>query len=317
MILQALSRGAIQLLSPGGTNGRLSIFIFHRVLPGLDPLLPSEPSAEQFDWMVRFIARSFNVLPLQEAAELLARRRLPPGAAAITFDDGYADNLAVAWPILARYRVPATFFIATAFLDGGRMWNDDIIEAVRRAPEGMLDWTSHDLGAYPISDAASRVACYEQVLARLKYFTHHRRSSLARELSRNMGTPDDSSLMLTSTQLREIRAAGAEIGAHTDTHPILESIDDRDALREMALGKEKLEAAIGESVHLFAYPNGRPVRDYSERHVQMVKKLGFRAAVSTQMGVARWNTDPFQLPRFTPWDRTEAKFALRCAANLL
>lgn len=317
MIAEAISRSAIRLLSRGGENGRLSIFIFHRVLPHPDPLLPGEPTAQQFEWMVATIARSFRVLPLGTATALLAQGWLPPCAAAVTFDDGYADNLTVAWPVLARHGVPATFFIATAFLDGGRMFNDDIIEAVRRTPEGILDWSEHDLGVHRISDAASRVACCNAVLPRLKYFEHERRASVARTLARKAGVEEASALMLTGAQLRQLRAGGAGIGAHTHTHPILELLDDAAAEREIRVGKDVLEGLLQEEVALFAYPNGQPRRDYSARHAALVRKLGFRAAVTTEMTAAKSGSDPFELPRFTPWDRTRGRFALRCVSGLM
>ena len=69
----------------------------------------------------------------------LQQGRLPPRALAITFDDGYADNRTVAAPLLERHGLPCTFFVATGFLDGGRMWNDTLIETVRRAPGQTLD----------------------------------------------------------------------------------------------------------------------------------------------------------------------------------
>ena len=80
-------------LAPGGTHARLSVFIFHRVLPKPDLLLPDEPDAVHFDRIVGFIARQFNVLSMTEAVQRLTQHNLPPAAACITFDDGYADNL--------------------------------------------------------------------------------------------------------------------------------------------------------------------------------------------------------------------------------
>jgi peptidoglycan/xylan/chitin deacetylase (PgdA/CDA1 family) len=64
---------------------------------------------------------------------------LPERAAAITFDDGYADNFTRALPLLREQGLPATFFVATGFLDGGRMWNDTISEAIRRCNEDVVD----------------------------------------------------------------------------------------------------------------------------------------------------------------------------------
>ncbi len=303
-------------LAPGGRNGKLSIFIFHRVLPVADPLLPFEPSAKQFDWMVRFIARTFNVLPLSEAARRLQVGTLPPAAATITFDDGYADNLLIAWPILKRHGVPATFFITTAFLEGGRMWNDDVIEAFRLAQAAELDLDAFRLGRHRLGDAAERVHGYETVLGRLKYFEHRRRSEIAREIAARCAVPMASELMMTHRQLRTLHSEGAEIGGHTRTHPILENLDDAAAQEEIVAGKRELEELLREAVQVFAYPNGVPDRDCSARHGEMVRQAGFAAAVTTRQACATGASDIFQLPRFTPWDRTPLRFALRSLAPL-
>lgn len=305
-----------RILSSGATSARLSIFIFHRVLPKADTMLPHEPSAEQFDWMIRFISKSFNVLPLGEAARCLKKGTLPATAAAITFDDGYADNLEVAWPILKKYNIPATFFIATAFLDGGRMWNDEVIEAVGRAPDGLFDLEEFGLGRHRLTNTASRVSCYETVLGTLKYFEHTHRSQVAREIGRLYGVPEHSKLMMTRTQLRKLHEAGAEIGGHTHTHPILACLDDETAIAEIKMGKLELESILDTTITVFAYPNGVPNRDYSARHSEMVSKLGFEAAVSTEPRFTNTSADIFQLPRFTPWDRTPNRFAARCLTQL-
>ena len=124
-------RTAARWLSPGGTRARLSILIYHRVLPEPDGLFPDVPDLKRFEQELHWISRWFHVLPLDEAAARLEAGSLPPRAAAITFDDGYADNATVALPALQRAGLSATFFIATSFLDGGRMWNDTVIESVR------------------------------------------------------------------------------------------------------------------------------------------------------------------------------------------
>jgi len=301
-----------RLLSPAGNKGQLSIFIFHRVLPKADPLLPFEPSAEQFRWMVRYFARNYNVLPLSEAARRLQAGTLPAAAAAITFDDGYADNFHIAWPILQRYTLPATFFIATAFLDGGRMWNDDIIETVRHMPAGDLDLSVFGLGAYNLTDTFSRIRCYELLLGKLKYFEHGQREDIAKQIALRAGLAATSNIMMTRTELKNIYASGAEIGAHTHTHPILEDLPDTEARVEIERGKYELESILGSPVRVFAYPNGAPKRDWSARHATMVKEMGFEAAVTTEQKLAcAASAEIYQLPRFTPWDRTPLRFAAR------
>src|SRR5579871_1777403 len=119
-------RALLNLFSPGGRNGRLSILIYHRVIPCPDPLFPDESHSENFDRHVEQLVSCFNVIPLFEAIQGLNRGKLPSRAACVTFDDGYADNAEIALPILQKYGIHATFFVASHFLDGGRMWNDTV-----------------------------------------------------------------------------------------------------------------------------------------------------------------------------------------------
>jgi 2-methylisocitrate lyase-like PEP mutase family enzyme len=72
---------------------------------------------------------------------------------------------------------------------------------------------------------------------------------------------------------------------------------------------------LGRRIDLFAYPNGRPGRDYAPEHAKLVRELGFKAAVSTSWGAARSGHDLYQLPRFTPWDKTPLRFVLRLFRN--
>ena len=304
-------------LSPAGPGGRLSIFIFHRVLEQADPLLPGEPDAERFDRIVGFIAKHFQVLPLSAAAARLADGRLPAAAACITFDDGYTDNLTVAAPILRRHGVAATFFVASGFIDGGRMWNDTVIEAVRTAPAGELDLRDLGLGGYAIGDTASRVEAYGDILRRLKYLDLGARSERSDEIARRVGLSGQCDLMMTSRQVVELRDLGMEIGAHTLHHPILSKVDAATAAAEIGGGRDQLAGWLGRPPEVFAYPNGVPNVDYTERDVELVRRAGFQCAVSTARGAASRSTDRWQLPRFTPWDHTMPRFALRCADTLL
>lgn len=303
-------------LSPRGVDGKLLIFMFHRVLERPDPLRPDEPDAELFERMVRFIGSYFRVLPLPDAAGALASGRLPSASACITFDDGYADNLTVAAPILQRHGATATVFVSTAFTSGARMWNDSVIEAVRAMPAGEVDWREFGLGVATVSDDRSRRELIGLVLRSLKYRDHAERSAIADEMALRARAPAGAGPMLTREQLREWRSLGFDVGGHTVSHPILSRLGDADAATEIAAGREQLMHLLGDAPAAFAYPNGAPGRDYRARDVALVRRAGFSCAVTTALGAGRRSTDPYQLPRMLPWDRSMWLFGLRCARTL-
>ncbi len=289
------------LMSPAGPKGRLTALIFHRVLPEPDPLFPDEMHAQRFDEMCGWVKTWFNVLPLDQAVNQLKSGTLPTRAACITFDDGYADNFHVAMPILQRHGLTATFFIATGFLDGGRMWNDTIIETVR---------CREDLS---IEDRRAAIATH---IDAIKYRSVDDRVTITEQLARSEGATLPTDLMMTSTEVKAMRKAGMQIGAHTVSHPILARLTDEQALQEIGNSKQFLEDLLGERIGLFAYPNGKPGEDYSPQTVEVVRSLGFDAAVSTQWGTSRFGDDILQIKRFTPWDQTEFRFGLRLLRNI-
>ena len=312
----SLLRLGFSVLSPAGARGRLSVLIFHRVLPHPDPIFPGEVDAVQFDEMMAWVKGWFNVLPLDEAARSLHAGTLPARAAAITFDDGYEDNFSVALPILQRHGLTATFFIATGFLDGGRMWNDTVIESIRACPSEMLDLSVLGLGSHAIGNAGLKRSAIGAVIKQLKYLPVQQRVETTEKIAEVAQVRLPDTLMMTSGQVKAMRRAGMQIGAHTVSHPILARLPVPQARQEIAQSKTKLESLLGERIGLFAYPNGKPGTDYLPEHAQLAHELGFDAAVSTAWGAAERATDRFQIPRFTPWDRGRWGFGMRLLRNL-
>jgi peptidoglycan/xylan/chitin deacetylase (PgdA/CDA1 family) len=246
----------------------------------------------------------------------LSRGALPARALAVTFDDGYADNCTIALPILRQLGVHATFFICTAFLDGGAMFNDVVIEAVRHAKGHQLDLSGIGLGIHALDSPATRRAAIAAILQQLRYFPPVLRQERTDAIASIAGVKPPSDLMMTTDRLRTLAAAGMGIGGHTMQHPILAAIDHDSARAEIAGGRDMLEGLLRQPVKLFAYPNGKPGTDYAAAHVAMVKDLGFVAAFSTSPGAASVGSALHELPRFTPWDRTRARWGWRLARNL-
>lgn len=308
--LQSLLLRAAGTVTSGIGAGSLLVLIYHRVLPEPDPLLPGEPDAAAFAAQLDVIGRLFKVLPLAEAVRRLRAGQLPPRAVCITFDDGYANNCEVALPILKSRAVPATVFVAPGFLSGGRMFNDTVIEALRRA-SGELDLTREGFGTHALPDDAARVRAIASILPVLKYLPQTERVRRATAIAERVGAelPDD--LMMTEEQVRQLHREGIAIGAHTMTHPILANVDEATARREIIESKVRLTDMIGAPVTTFAYPNGGPARDYTARDVALAREAGFELAVSTAWGAATAAADPLQIPRIAPWDRTAVRFGMR------
>lgn len=313
------------LLSPAGAGARLNVLIFHRVLPQPDPLFPGEVDAATFDTLLGWVRDWFNVLPLDEAIARLADGSLPARAAALSFDDGYADNHDVALPLLRKHGLPCSFFVATGFIDGGRMWNDTLIEAVRRSGlatldlRGLKDASGEDLGQHALGAAVpDRRGLLHGLIQRVKYLAPAPRLACVNAIAERaeVRPPDD--LMMTGAQVRALRQAGMQIGAHTVNHPILATLDRHEAADEIARSRDTLQTLLGERVGLFAYPNGKPGTDYlPDVHPGIVRELGFDGAVSTHWAASRRGEDVFQIPRFTPWDRQRWKFGLRLVKNMM
>jgi peptidoglycan/xylan/chitin deacetylase (PgdA/CDA1 family) len=195
------------------------------------------------------------------------------------------------------------------------MWNDTVIEAVRRAKGNALKLESTVSMALNISTLETRRSAVSRILAAFKYLPFDERQKNVEALAAAVDLRLPSDLMMTSDQVLELVRNGMEIGAHTVNHPILAKIDDERGDAEIKNGKRQLESLTGSSVRLFAYPNGKPGTDYLAPHVGMVRQAGFEGAVSTSWGVATPRSDIYQLPRFTPWDKTPAKFLGRMIAN--
>lgn len=303
-------------MSPAGGSARLSVLIFHRVLLQPDDLFPGEMHARHFGHVCAWLKSWFNVLPLDEAVAHLKAGTLPERSACITFDDGYADNYQVAMPILMHYGLKATFFIATGFLDGGRMWNDTIVESVRGCLLPVLDLSSLGLGRFNLRGLHERRAAISEIIAGMKYKAVGERLVISEKISQvaNVAMPED--LMMSSQQVRAMHEAGMQIGAHTHSHPILAQLEELEAQKEIASSRKILEQILCDRVALFAYPNGKPGDDYTSQTIEIVRALGFDAAVSTQWGTSGQGDDVFQVRRFSPWDQSRLLYGARLLNNL-
>ncbi len=298
-------------------HGKLSVFLFHKVPLVTDPLMPQDVGLPLFERLLDTVLSDFNVIPLEDAVRALRRGKLPPRAACITFDDGYASWIKGVVPALHKRNLHATFYITVGQFNGRPLWHERITNAVSRCETDELRITHPAFSPLPLTSIQERTAAILHLEKSLKYLTLPARNALLLNLESLSGASAKQVPVMSLEDLRTIHSMGFGIGAHTDDHPILVYCDDTTARREIGQTREELSSLINGAVDSFAYPNGHPFADFSSRHVELVKQAGYTSAVTTQWGVATEATSPFQIPRFTPWGNKPLNIAWQLGRNLL
>ena len=275
------------------------ILAYHRVTQ-----LPSDPhqlavTPENFRAQMLYLQQNCRCVRFEED---WSAARAP--AVAVTFDDGYADNLYQALPILAAAQVPATMFICTGMLDGeGEFWSDELEQLVLGEGGRPPGFALHDReygGNWPAGTRAQRQELHDRLHRGLLGIGARRREEWLDQLRRWAGTGRAGRAAYRALRREELRMLAASpvvtIGAHGVTHTPLAVLDEAEQRQEITQSKRELEALVGREVAIFSYPFGGK-RQYDGTTRRLCREAGFRRAVTTLPGqVHRW-TDPWQLPR--------------------
>jgi peptidoglycan/xylan/chitin deacetylase (PgdA/CDA1 family) len=305
--------GAMRLTEPlnaRAADGRFQILVYHRVGNDVDPYLPGTTVAA-FERHMRYLHDHFRILSLSELLSAARRGTVPGRAVAVTFDDGYEDTYIHAYPIVRRYQIPITVYLATGFIDDGcAMWNDRVGVAIRDTLRDRLDAIPGH-GSLPLTTPVERLRALEETLGILKRRPAAERDELTAAIIRALEVPDERApRMLCWPQVEEMHAHGAEFGAHTVHHAILTAIPADEAWREIVESKQMIEERLHTPAVHFAYPNGT-VRDFDAGTKSLVRKAGFASAVSMVAGTNTAGTDMYELRRESPWEEDTALFAAR------
>lgn len=305
-----LGLGAYDLLRRVRPSRDLAILRYHAVCGPeghvyAEPAICVTPAA--FERHAAYLASRYRVLPLPEAAAYLrSGRTLPANAVCITFDDGYADNLAAA-RVLQRHGLTATFYITAGCLQGeAPFWPSEIRQLVARvdAPALELDAAGSRV-SIPLATEPERQAATRTLARLFKSHTIPVRERLREQLRAAAPAADLPSFMLTWDELREMHRLGMTIGAHTVTHPNLPNAGLDDARREIAGSKARLERELDAAVTMFSYPNGGAERYMTPEIARLVREAGFAAATTSWNGFAGRRSDVFALERVQVQERIE------------
>lgn len=290
------------------------ILLYHRVLPSEDPFAIDPISLTDFEKQIRVLSENFRIIGLPQLLDEIETEAVEKGTICITFDDGYRDNYEYAFPVLQKYRIPATIFLATKFIGTNNvLWPDQILSAIRQSTVTRFEFADAGILATAFESIPVRKQVAVTLLEWLKHFSpadrdcHINRILDHCKVERATG---DQRLMLNWDEIRQMCATGISFGAHTRTHPILSSLSDVAKRNEIVGSKRVVEAAIGVKVDIFAYPNGKPA-DYDHSCKQILRQEGFRCALTTNSGLNLPSTDRFALYREVPWDRNPNTFCSR------
>lgn len=289
------------------------VYMYHQLSERPNPFRPCA-DAREFEWFCGHLAQHYEVISLNEMEARRTAGRSLARAVALTFDDGYTDNLELGLPILRRYGLPATIFITTGTIGGASLlWSSRVsylMEHGRVAGGQTVRACGVELA---LGSEQERVQSLELIYERLKRVEDVEREETIARLAEELGVPDFSGLAgdtLTWDQVRELDAAGFRAGGHTVTHPILGLTSDRQLEEEICGCKEELEGQLGHPVDTFAYPNGTPA-DYDQRAMDAISRAGFRAAYTFVYGANTRSTDPMQLLRVSAYGDTYPELALQ------
>lgn len=291
---------AARALPSAGCNA--TILRYHSVSASGDYRSPTiAVSPDSFESQMSFLARHYNVFPLDELLTRIEQNDLPRNSVAITFDDGYLDNATVALPILARYGLPATFFVTSdAVLGKGAFWVGWLYRAVATASGSVLR-----TACLTMTGAFDADATRDQIFATLATLVDNAveriRPQYLSDLERlfpampSLSAPSD--FMMALDDLRKLSAAGMTIGAHTATHRVLAGIDPNVARDELIRSRRELEGALDVPIDHLAYPNGHVASNVDEMACSLAGQVGFRSAGTSRRGIVSAGVDFLDLPR--------------------
>ncbi len=278
-----------------------AILMYHRIAD--DPLDPwglcVSPAA--FRAQMEELRDRWRPTPLGELVAALEGGGAPDRAVAVTFDDGYLDNLTTASPILSELGIPATFFIGeTGLGEPSEPWWDTLMRALlepRMLPP-RLDLTvgrsTHHLRTETHGDRRRTLDRLWEVLSQLTAEQQRRAAEDVRRWAGVAPGPHGARRPMTAAELVELaRRPGHGVGAHTSHHLRLRFHDEATRRREVVGHRRRLEEILGSPVELLAYPFGEIDADL----VRLAREAGFVAAVLAEGGAVCRDDDPLLLPR--------------------
>lgn len=266
------------------TKSQVAILMYHRVSPVKDSWSLEPLSPQEFEKQIAYFYRNYEIVSLERlASDVNQGNTLPDRAVIITLDDGYKDNYLYAYPVLKKYNVPATIFLATRHITTGELfWWDKVGYIVNNSNVTQLDLD--ELGSFSFSSATDKHQTGLKIIDKLKKLPDEKKNALIEKLVSicEVEIPPDlgRDFILSWEEVKEMSSSGISFGAHTVNHPILTNLPLEQAKWEITQSKRDIEEKLGTKVTTFSYPNG----NFNAGVVELVQEAGFSCAVSVLPG---------------------------------
>lgn len=298
-------------LSGRTTGGAGVVLRFERVRPRrasrFQPLRSHEVTPEFLDRAIRALKRwKFDIVSMDEVCHRAVTSPTPRRFVALTFDGGYKDIIASAYPVLSRHGVPFAIYLPTAFPDGlGEAWwlaLEQIIARENRISLVMDRQERH----FDIASSADKYQLYEFLWGWMRGLSPPDLSAAINDLCKRYSVGLAALSREASMDWEDLARLAADplvtFGSSTVNYPVLSNLKDADAQREMTMGRAVAQAAFQRDVRHFAYPFGDRAA-FARKHVQMAEEAGSASAVSTLPGIVQpeGRTNLHALPRLA-WD---------------
>jgi peptidoglycan/xylan/chitin deacetylase (PgdA/CDA1 family) len=290
------------------------ILAYHRINDEGDRFFPAI-SVKTFEQQMKVLAECFAVCGLDEMIERIECDDLRESSVAVTFDDGYCDNYTNAFPILKRYSIPATIFLATDVIGTElRLWHDEVFAAFRETQVPELLGCGLGNAILPLTSLAKKLKAQAQILDYLWSLDIRARSIAIGRIQKALDVERTKlwtqRLMLTWQEVSEMYRCGIQFGAHTGSHPALSMLKPADAREEIRRSKSAIEKVLSTKVNTFAYPSGRPGH-FTATTKALVEEEGFNCALTTIFGNNEAGMDLYEMRRIAPWNDDSEAFGLR------
>ncbi|MBF0531679.1 MAG: polysaccharide deacetylase family protein [Candidatus Omnitrophica bacterium] len=281
----------------------LPVLAYHRVAPWdpgsvLAPAMVVQP--EDFARQMEYLARNYLALDGEGFAKALAQKKIPPRSALVTFDDAYEDNYRYAFPILKKFSVPAVVFVPTAFIETGKSFFWDEVDALIsgcQIPKVRFDFNGQTW-TFDLSSPSAKLEVILKICPLVKTFNENDGELFLNRLSSFVGVARISKAggLLSWEQMRAMRAQGVAFGGHTHRHLNLARLSPAEIQQELRISTRILDEQLAQKTVLFAYPFGAET-DIPAAAPAWLSAAGYQAAFSLSSGLMRPGDRPFLLRR--------------------